>query len=72
MISPQVARMMLSNMTQDPEILAAADLAIDADDFSFGPVQRADLEILLRLAGKKCYHAIATKQGKQVEAFLIL
>lgn len=66
MISPQMARMMLSNVTQDPDLLAAADLVLHKDSkITFVEIPHKD-------PGKKCYHAIAELDGRKVEAFLVL
>ena len=71
MISPQIARMMISNLTQDPEILAAVDLVLAPEskiEFRHMPHDGSSISV----SGKKCYHAIAEKDGRKVEAWLVL
>jgi hypothetical protein len=66
MIPPAMLKMMISNVTQDPDILAAVDLVMAPESkITFVEIPHKD-------PGKKCYHAIAEKDGRKVEGFLVL
>ena len=66
MFSLQVARIMTSNLTNCPEMLSAMGKALAPDS----TVTSRQVESVI--AKKKCYHAIAEKDSRKVETFLVL